>query len=270
MSVATGFWKSRGRGSRTQLPGPTDCGTIVRMRLSEVSWADSELPAGGLPAGDRSRLITAPADQPGRADRPDGRGSLAERLARLPDAHPSAWSPVAQSADGQSADGQSADGQFAAGQPAAARSRTDWAGAGTAGDSASEDTWWQGESDIWWRAGDQSAGDADSGDDIDGLGELGELADADDVADGAWPEHAGPETDEAEADTGETDGRGAGSGGRAARSARRTPGSAGRDHGHRDGYWAGAGGPCGPEHEAYQPWFSPAASGDPWFAAGRQ
>ncbi len=166
----------------------------------------------------------------------------------MPDAHPSAWP--------------------AGGQPAAGRSRTDWAGARTGGDPAREDIWWRGERDIWWRVPDLLAGDADSGDDIDGLGELSEVADGDDLTDGAGPADADAEAGGAEADT-TGEGRGQG-GGRPAGSARRAPGSAGRAHGQRDGSPGGAGGPRGAEHEAYQPWFSPAVSGDPWFAAGRQ
>ena len=229
------------------------------MRPSEASRAESELPPASLPAGDRASPIAAQADQPGLASRagpdvpgrhqPDGSRSLAERLARLPDAHPSAWS--------------------AAAQPAAARSFTDWASARTGGDSASSgDAWWRGESDIWWRV--RSAGEADYDDDIGGLDDPGELADTDDLADADGPAEADWAAD-ADA-TGETDGQGGGTGGRGSRAGRRTPGAAGPDHGPRSGRWGGAGG-AGPDQSGqgggpYRPWFSADASGDPWFAAG--
>jgi hypothetical protein len=167
----------------------------------------------------------------------------------LPAAHPSAW-------------------------PDAARPDAVWSAADSQprGDQASEDAWWRGESEIWWRAGARSAGEADY-DDISGLGEPSELADADDLSDaGAPDETGGPDQpggpDEADA-TGETDDQGGAAGGPPARSARRTPGPAGRNHGRRDGHWSEAGGPRpGPDHGSYRPWFSPDVSGVPWFAAG--
>jgi len=229
------------------------------MRLSEVSRARGELPADGQAAGDRGRPVTVQADQPGLTarpgpdrpgrDQPDGSGSrsLAERLARLPDAHPSACSGAAE------------------------RFPADWAGARTGGEPAGEDTWWRGESDIWWRIPDGPADEADCDDDDDpgGLSERGELADSGDLAGADAPAEADPA---AGADvTGETGDQRGGTGGRAARGAA-PAGLAGPDHGTRDGRLGGAGraGPdqSGPDRGHYEPWFSADASGDPWFAAG--
>jgi hypothetical protein len=202
------------------------------MRLSEVSLAESALPADSLPAGGR--------------DRPDDRRSLAERLARLPDAHPSAWS-------------------------AAARSSPDWPSARTGGNPASEDTWWRGESDIWWRIPDGSPGEADCDDDTGGLDDPGELADSDDWVDADGPAGPGWAADSDDA-TGETGDQGSGTGARGGQSARWAPGAPGSDHGGRDGRWGGTGsaGPdqSGRDRGPYRPWFSADASGDPWFAAG--
>jgi hypothetical protein len=191
------------------------------MRLSEVSWAESELPARSLPDGSRS---------------------LAERLARLPDAHPSAWS-------------------------AAARSSTDWASARTGGDPASQDTWWRGESDIWWRIPDRPPGQADCDDDTGDLDDPGELADYDDLTDSDGPAEAGRTADA----TGETDDQSDGTSGRGAQPARPRPGAA-RPGGTRDARSGGNGSAKpdqpGPDRGPYRPWFSSDASGDPWFAPG--
>jgi hypothetical protein len=231
------------------------------MRLSDVSPAWGELPARSLAAGDCGGPITAKADQPDVAFRPgqdrpgrdqaDPCRSLAERLARLPDAHPSAWPAAARSP--------------------AERSCADWAGARPGGGPVSEDTWWRGESGIWWRIPDRPAGEPGYEDDAGGLDDPGELADNDDVtdtdgsADAGWP---------ADADaTGESDGQGSGTGERGARRARPAPGAAGPDHGSRDGRPDGTGArpdQSGPDRGPYRPWFSADASGDPWFAAGRQ
>jgi hypothetical protein len=229
------------------------------MRLSEVSWAESALPADSSPAGGRASPFTARADHADLASGPGpdwpGRGqqdrsrSLAERLARLPDAHPSAWSAAARSA--------------------AERSPTDWADAWTGGEPPSEHTWWRGESDIWWRIPDRSAGEADCDDDTGGLDDPGELADSDDLADADGPADTdwAADTD----DTGESGDQGSGSG-RGARRAGPAPGAARPDHGTLDARWRGTGssGPdeSGPDRGPYRPWFSADASGDPWFVAG--
>jgi hypothetical protein len=239
----------------------SDCGTIIGMRLSEVSRAPGELPADALTAGDRGRPITAQADQPdltarprpdrpGR-DQPAGSRSLAERLARLPDAHPSAWSGAAGSA--------------------AERSSADWAGARTGGEPPGEDTWWRGESDIWWRIPDGSADEADRDDDTGGLDDPGELADSGDLADADAPAEADWSADAGA--IGEIgDQRSSGTGGRGARRAGPAPGSARPDHRTRDGRWGGAGLPeldqSGPDRGPCRPWFSADASEDPWFTAG--
>ena len=231
------------------------------MRLSEVSRAPGELPADGLAAGGRGSPVTAQADQPDLAVRPrpdwpgryqaDGSGGLAERLARLPEAHPSAWSGTARAA--------------------AERSSADWAGARTGGEPTGGDIWWRGESDVWWRIPDRAAGEADC-DDTCGLVDPGELADSGDLADADAP--AGPDS-AADADaTGETEDQGSGTGGRGVRRPAPPPGSARPDHGSRDGRSGGAGLPeldqSAPDRGPYRPWFSADASGDPWFAAGRQ
>jgi hypothetical protein len=230
------------------------------MRLSEVHWAGGELPADGLAADDRGCPVTAQADQPDLAARPgpdrpgrdqhDGRRSLAERLARLPDAHPSAWSVAARSA--------------------AERSSADWAGARTGGEPPSEHTWWRGESDIWWRIPDRSAGEADCDDDTGGLEDPGDLADSDDLGDADGPAEADWAADAD--DTAEAGDQGSGTGGRGARRAGPAPGSARPDHSTRDGRWGNAGlarlDQSGPDRGAYRPWFSADVPGDPWFAAG--
>jgi hypothetical protein len=203
------------------------------MRLSEVSWAERALPADSLAAGGQVDLASGPGrDWPGRGQ-PDGSRSLAERLARLPDAHPSAWS-------------------------AAARSSTDWASARTGSDPASEDTWWRGESDIWWRIPDRSAGEADCDDETGGLDDAGELPDSGDLTD-------------ADA-TRETGDQGSDTGGRGVQPARPAPGAARPDHGVRGARWQGTGsvGPdqYGSDRGPYRPWFSAYVSGDPWFADG--
>jgi hypothetical protein len=226
------------------------------MRLSEVSRAPGELPADGLAAGGRRSLVTGQADQPdvtarprqdrpGR-DQPDGSRGLAERLARLPDAHPSAWSGAAE------------------------RSSADRAGARTGGEPSGKDLWWRGESDIWWRTPDRSAGEAECDDDTGCLVDPGEPADSGDLAgaDGA------AEADrEADADaTGESGDQGSDTGGRGSRRVGPAPGSARPDHGTRDGPSGGAGlaepDQSGPDRGHYRPWFSADAAGDPWFAAG--
>jgi hypothetical protein len=240
----------------------------AEVSRAEVSRAEGELPAVSSPAAERSSLRTARADrpdqadqpalgdQPGRADQadlaciprpdgpgrdqPDGRGSLADRLARLPAAHPSAWS--------------------AADWPAAGRADTGHGYAATA------DTWWRGESDIWWRGGDGLDGEPDYDDDYDVTDDPGELGDFDDLA-GAGGPADGPATGEADDDGGDE-------GGRRARTPRRPPGSARPGQGLRHGHWPGAGsaasGQSGRGHGPYRPWFSADASGDPWFAAGQQ
>jgi hypothetical protein len=227
------------------------------MRLSEVSRAEGELPADGLAAGDLGSPVTVQADQPDLAARsrpdwpgsgqPDGSRSLAERLARLPDAHPSAWS---------GADGSAVE-----------RSSADWAGARTGAEPQSEDIWWRGESDIWWRVPDGSAGDADCDDDTCGLVDPGELADSDDLADADAPAGAGRAAD---ADTtGGTDDQRGSTGDGGARRAGPAPGSVRSDHGTRDGRWGSAGrDQPDPDRGSWRPWFSADASGDPWFAAG--
>ena len=220
-------------------PRSRNCGTIIGMRPSEWLWAQSELSAGGSSAaGDRTRADCPAGDLDGsEADR-----GLAGRLARLPAAHPSARSDAVRSD--------------------AVRSDAGW-GPG-ARDSASEDAWWRGESDIWWRITDGPAGEPDY-DDIGGLGDPGELADADYAPDAGGP--GGPDDVDGEADgAGEADDRGGDTGGRPAR---RTEGPAGRDPGARDVRWGEAvGARAVPNHGSYRPWFSPDASGDPWFAAG--
>jgi hypothetical protein len=176
------------------------------------------------------------ADDPATGlDEPEAGRGLAGRLARLPAAHPSA-------------------------RPG--------------GDQASEDAWWRGESDIWWRLPDRSEGWADY-DDIGGLDDPGELADADDVTDaggrgetGGSDDTGGPDDAGGANEAGDTDasgGQGGGTRRRPARTAGRAPGTAGRD----DGQWHGHGGKAsGPRAGSYRPWFSPEMSGDPWFAAG--
>jgi hypothetical protein len=232
------------------------------MRLSDVPWARRELPADGLPASDRGSPSTALADQPDLAarprpdrpgrDQPTGSRGLAERLARLPDAHPSAWTGAARSAAEQ-----------ASMDRASARN----------GEPPSEHTWWRGESDIWWRIPDRSAGEADGDDDAGGLDDPGELAGSGDRADDADAPAGADRAADADA-TGETGDQGGGTGGRGARGAGPAPGSAGPDHGTRDRHWGGAGvvepGQSGPDRGHYRPWFSADALGDPWFAAGRQ
>lgn len=227
------------------------------MRLSEVSWAEGELPADSVAGGGHGSAITAKADRPDLAsrprpdwpgrDQPDGSRSLVQRLARLPEAHPSAWSAGARSA--------------------LERFPADWAGARTGGDPAREDTWWRGESDIWWRAGSIGEdawwrGESDGGGDAD-PDDPGELADRDDLADSDGPAEAGWAAD-ADA-TDETDDQGN-------RPVRPVPGRARPDHGTQGGRRGGAGpaGPdqAGPDRGLYRPWFSADASGDPWFAAG--
>jgi hypothetical protein len=151
------------------------------------------------------------------------------------------------------------------------RSAADWASARTRGGPAGEDTWWRGESDIWWRVPDGSAGEADCDADA-GLDAPGEPADSDDLADGdGLPE--GASATDADA-TGETGDQGSGTDGEGARRARPAPGAAAPGHGTRDGRWGGAGlaGPdqSGPDRGPYRPWFSADWSGQPWFAAGRQ
>jgi hypothetical protein len=230
------------------------------MRLSELSWAGGELPADGLAVGDRGSPVTAWADQPDLAARPGpdwpgrdqhhGSRSLAERLARLADAHPSAWSGAPRSA--------------------AERSSTDWAGARTSGEPPSEHTWWRGESDIWWRIPDRAAGEADRDDDTGGLDDPGELADSDDLGDADGPAEADWAADAD--DTGEAGDQGGGTGGRGVRRAGAAPGSARPDHSTRDGRWGSAGlarpDQSGPDRGPYRPWFSADVPGDPWFAAG--
>ena len=265
--LAEANWRQRAGRRRASLPalrfrgfelplGP-DCGTIIRMRLSEVSRALGELPADGLTAGDRGSPITAHDDQPDLAVRPrpdwqgrdqaDGSRGLAERLARLPEAHPSAWSGAVSAA--------------------AERSSADWSGARTGGEPPGGDIWWRGESDAWWRIPDRSADEAGCGDDTCGLVESGELADSGNLADADAP--AGPGR-AADADaTGEAGHNG---GGRGPRRVGPAPGSARPDHGPREGRW---GGTClaepeqsGPDRGHYRPWFSADAPGEPWFAAG--
>ena len=229
------------------------------MRLSEEFRAPGELPADGSAAGDRGSPAAAHVDQPDLAGRPrpdwpgraqaDGSRGLAERLARLPEAHPSAWSGAA----GAAAEQLSAD----------------WAGARTGGQPPGGDIWWLGERDVWWRIPDGPAGEADCDDDTGGLDDPGELADSGDLADADAP--AGPGR-AADADAaGEAGDHG---GGRGTRRAGPAPGSGRPDHGSRDGRWGGAGlaepEQSGPDRGHYRPWFSADASGDPWFAAGRQ
>jgi len=232
------------------------------MRLSDVSRAWGELPPDCLAAGGRGGPVTARDDQPDLAARPrpdwpgrdqaDGSRGLAERLARLPEAHPSAWSGAERAA--------------------AELSPEDWAGARTGGEPPGGDIWWRGESDIWWRIPDRSAGEADGGDDTCDLVDPGELADSGDLADADAP--AGPDS-AADADaTGETEDQGSGTGWRGVRRPAPPPGSARPDHGSRDGRPGSAGlaelDQSAPDRGPYRPWFSADASGDPWFAAGRQ
>ena len=240
------------------------------MRPSEWLRAESELAAGGPPAaGDRTwadALVRGP-------DRPEiGRG-LARRLARLPAAHPSAWSDAAQPdrvrSDAVRPDAAQPDAAWrtavwgSAVGDAAARDTADWSHRQPGGDRTSEDAWWRGESDIWWRIPDGSAGSAD--DDLGGLGDPSELADADEAS-GARGS-GGPDGVDGEAGgTGETNDQGGGTGGR---SSGRAAGPAGRDAGQRDVHWGEAVSfRAGPDHGSYRPWFSPDLSGDPWFAAG--
>ena len=232
------------------------------MRLFEVSRAPGELPADGLAAGNCGSPTTAQADQVDlaagprpdwpRRDQPDGSRSLAERLARLPEAHPSAWS--------------------GADRTVPERSAADWAGPRTSGEPDGAYTWWQGESDIWWRIPGRSAGEADCDDGTGGLDDRGELADSDDLT-GTGRLAEGASAADADA-AGETGDQGSSAGGEGGRPARPAPGAATPGHGTRDGRWGGAGlaGPdqSGPDRGPYRPWFSADASGEPWFAAGRQ
>jgi hypothetical protein len=204
------------------------------------------------------------ADDPAPGlDEPEAGRGLAGRLARLPAAHPSARPDAA--------------GDTAVWRTAVP-STADRADRQRGGDQASEDAWWRGESDIWWRIPDRSAGGADYDDDIGGLDGLSDRAGAGDGT-GDPGEAGGPaetgDPDEAdgldEADTGETDGQGGGTGGKPARTARRAPGPAGRDLGQREGHWGEVSGPrADPDHGSYRPWFGPGVSGDPWFAAGQE
>jgi len=221
-------------------------------------WAESELPAArGRDGGDR----TLADDTARRLDEPEAGRDLAWRLARLPAAHPSARPDADASGLGRSADDWRAD-----------HWRTDaWRTAGwtdrqPGGDQASEDEWWRGESDIWWRAADGSADEADY--DVGGLADPSELAEADDVTDADDPGKAG-DPDDASADPDESDGQGGGAGARPALTARRSPRPAGPDHGQGTGHRGETGGlRAGAEHGTYQPWFSPDAAGDPWFVTG--
>jgi hypothetical protein len=226
------------------------------MRPSERLWAESELGAGGPPAACDRTWADGPARGNGgaEADR-----DLARRLARLPAAHPSARPDVVR----PDAARPDAAGRTAI-WSAAVWATADWSDRELGGDRISEDAWWRGESDIWWRIPDGSAGEADY-DDIAGLGDYSELADSDYVAGGGGS--GGPDDVDGEGDgAGETDDQGGGTGGRPAG---RTAGPAGRDPVQRNVHWGNAVGPrVGPDHGSYRPWFSPDISGDPWFAAG--
>ncbi len=235
------------------------------MRPSDRSRPETGLAAGAAdlpsrpadPAGRRQCV----ADLPAAADLPDAADRLASRLARLPDAHPAAWSPV---------------GPAVAGNRRPASADAWWQG--------ESETWWRGEGETWWRGQPQAEDDSGAGvggePGTDGVGgepgadETDGEGGSDGEGDGGGPAEtdgpAGP-GDNPDAETGDTGGRAAS---RPAavrgRPGRRGTGPAGPGHSPRDGRWAEeALSRAVSAQGGYRPWFSTGGAGDPWFASQR-
>jgi hypothetical protein len=179
--------------------------------------------------GSRHRLPVA--DDRDEADQPSVGRALADRLARLPGSHPSAWS-ASDRTDAEQRDPRRA-------------------GAGWSGRMAEIDDGWSGrmaEIDDGWVSPDA---DLDlAGDELaDDSGAAGEQEVQ--VADGPHEEPSPAEDAEL------PDQRGDGSRVMPRRGGRRTAASAG---------WGELAGPMA--HSPYRPWFSTDWAADPWFAAG--
>ena len=218
----------RESGVAAELSGPARrglSGTIIRMRRSDWSRAEAELPTASVAAADGAVAL---------GDRAPPCRDLATRLARMPDAHPAAWSAAHRAGE--------------------------------------TDAWWRGESDAWWRgpdpSGDEHDGDDDDVDDSDDIGGpgggFGGIDDASITAD----EGGGDAASAGRA--GESDARPGSNRGRATqgRASRQTTGPARSDHRQPDGGWKPRPGQAGPGQELYRPWFSAGGAAVPWFATG--